>query len=179
MTANRAPLPRTDPALLPGNTVYVPGEAADHIRIGDRPDSLVKEQGSGRDDDWAVSGDRCRQALEAAEAGTLRFHQSPVYGYVYLSNGTGERPTPEVWPETVQRLVSDGMLDQDTTEGLYRPGQLLSLTPRGEAALRDARTSSPRVSAALSRSNAAAITDAASPAARAVSSATANPSRSR
>ncbi|WP_234456667.1 MULTISPECIES: hypothetical protein [unclassified Streptomyces] len=112
---------------------------------------------TGRDDDWAISGDRRLGALEAVEAGGLRFHQSAVYGYIYLSDGHGQRPNPEVWPETVQRLVADGLLDQDTSEGLYRPGQPLSLTPQGEAALREARTATPRVSAALSRSGAAAI----------------------
>ncbi|WP_052440952.1 hypothetical protein [Streptacidiphilus anmyonensis] len=122
--------------------------------------SSGKEQGTGRDDDWAISDDRQLRALEAIEAGGLRFRQSAMYGYAYLSNGTGQRPTPEVWPETVQRLVTDGLLAQDSSEGLYRPGQLLSLTPQGEAALRDARSASPRVSAALRRSGAAAMTGA-------------------
>ena len=113
---------------------------------------LAPEQTPKRDDDWAIAGGRQLQALEAVETGGLRFHQSPAYGYLYLSDGRGQRPNPEVWPETVQRLVADGLLDQDTSEGLYRPGQLLSLTPQGEAALQDARTATPRVSAALSRS---------------------------
>lgn len=112
---------------------------------------------TGRDDDWAISGDRRLGALEAVEAGGLRFHESAVYGDIYLSDGQGQRPNPEVWPDTVQRLVADGLIVQDTSEGLYRPGQLLSLTPQGEVALRDARTATPRVSAALSRSGAAAI----------------------
>ncbi|MEU9397367.1 large ATP-binding protein [Streptomyces sp. NPDC048324] len=120
---------------------------------------LAPEQAPGRDDDWAIAGGRQLGALEAVEAGGLRFHQSTAYGYIYLSDGRGQRPNPEVWPETVRRLVADGLLDQDTSEGLYRPGQLLSLTPQGEAALRDARTATPRVSAALSRSNTAAISD--------------------
>ncbi|MGI5450464.1 large ATP-binding protein [Streptomyces sp. CA-243310] len=118
---------------------------------------LDNDHGAGRDDDWAVSGDLSLGALEAVEAGELRFHQSAVYGYIYLSDGQGQRPNPEVWPETVQRLVTDGLLVRDTSEGLYRPGQLLSLTPLGEVALRDARTATPRVSAALSRSGATAI----------------------
>ncbi|WP_369392803.1 hypothetical protein AB5J72_38410 [Streptomyces sp. CG1] len=133
-----------------------------------------------RDDDWAVSGDRQLGALQAVEAGGLRFHQSGVYGYIYLSDGRGQRPNPEVWPETVQRLVADGLLDQDTSEGLYRPGQLLSLTAQGEAALREARTATPRVSAALSRSNSAAISSAAAdPAVAPATSAATKPSRSR
>lgn len=114
------------------------------------------------------------------EAGGLRFHQSAAYGYIYLSDGRGQRPNPEVWPETVRRLVADGLLDQDTSEGLYRPGQLLSLTPQGEAALRDARTSTPRVSVALSRSNTAAISGFVSDSAVApATSAATKPSRSR
>ncbi|WP_328697433.1 hypothetical protein [Streptomyces sp. NBC_00342] len=127
-----------------------------------------------RDDDWAISGDRRLGTLEAVEAGGVRFHQSAVYGYIYLSDGQGQRPNPEVWPETVQRLVADGLLVQDTSEGLYRPGQLLSLTPLGEVTLRDARTVTPSVSAALSRSGAAAISGPGvdPPAARATGTAT-------
>ncbi|WP_050370041.1 hypothetical protein [Streptomyces acidiscabies] len=111
---------------------------------------------SARDDDWTIAGGRQLGALRAVEAGGLRFHQSSVYGYIYLSDGQGQRPNPQVWPETVQRLVADGLLERDTSEGLYRPGQLLSLTPNGEAALRTARATEPRVSAALRRSNPAA-----------------------
>ncbi len=85
-----------------------------------------------------------------------RFHRSAVYGYAYLSDGHGQRPNPSVWPETVQGLVAEGLLEQDTRESLYRPGQFLSLTAQGQAALRDARTTQPRVFAALSRSDASA-----------------------
>ncbi|WP_432061495.1 hypothetical protein [Streptomyces sp. S1] len=113
-----------------------------------------QEQDSGRDDGWAIAGDRRLRALEAVEAGGLRFHQSPVYGYVYLSDSRGPHPAPKVWPETVQRLVADGLLHQDTSESLYRPGQLLSLTPQGEVALREARTAKPHVNAALKDSSA-------------------------
>ncbi|MFJ1548738.1 large ATP-binding protein [Streptomyces sp. NPDC088246] len=158
--------------LLFDSDVTQPSKASVH--------GLKKEQNPGRDDDWAISGDRHLGALEAVEAGGLRFHQSAVYGYIYLSDGRGQRPNPEVWPETVQRLVADGLLDQDTSEGLYRPGQLLSLTPQGEAALRDARTATPRVSAALSRSGTAAISGAAvDPSAAPATSAATKPSRSR
>jgi len=78
----------------------------------------------------------------------------------------------------VRRLVTDGLLDQDTSESLYRPGQLLSLTPQGEAVLRDARTAAPRLSAALSRSSTPPFSAAAPPAEPAASPAT-RPSRSR
>lgn len=135
---------------------------------------------TGRDDDWTISGDRRLGALEAVEAGGLRFHQSAVYGYTYLSDGQGQRPNPEVWPETVQRLVTDGLLAQDTSEGLYRPGQLLSLTPQGEVALQDARTATPRVSAALSRSGAPAISGpGVDPSAACTTSTATKPFRSR
>ncbi|MDT0464769.1 large ATP-binding protein [Streptomyces gibsoniae] len=136
--------------------------------------------GSGRVDDWAISGDRQLRALEAVEAGALRFHRSAVYGYVYLSDGRGQRPIPEVWPETVQRLVADGLLDQHTSKGLYRPGQLLSLTPQGEAALRAARTAMARVSAAISRSDSAALPGAGADSSAAPATSTSpKPSRSR
>ncbi|MBV1949160.1 winged helix-turn-helix transcriptional regulator [Streptomyces sp. BV129] len=53
-------------------------------------------------------------------------------------------------------MIADGLLQQDTSENPYRAGRLLSLTPQGEAVLREARTATPGVSAALSRSNAPA-----------------------
>ncbi|MFI6948219.1 large ATP-binding protein [Streptomyces sp. NPDC050422] len=114
---------------------------------------LSAEQEPSQNDDWAISGNRRLGALEAVEAASLRFHQSAVSGDIYLSDGRGQRPNLELWPETVRRLVADGLLHQDTSEGLYQPGQLLSLTPQGEAVLRDARTAPPRVSVALSRSS--------------------------
>ncbi|WP_371790373.1 large ATP-binding protein [Streptomyces sp. NBC_01471] len=142
--------------------------------------NLGNDHGSGRVDDWDISGDRQLGALEAVEAGGLRFHQSGVYGFIYLSDGRGLRPHSEVWPQTVQRLVADGLLDQDTSEGLYRPGQLLSLTPQGEAALREARTATARMSAALSRSASATASGAsADPAAAPATSSATKPSRSR
>ena len=141
---------------------------------------LGEEQAPGRDDDWAISGDRQLLALEAVEAGGLRFHQSAVDGYIFLSDGRGRRPNPEVWPETVQRLVADVLLAQDPSESLYQPGQHLSLTEKGEAALREARPASPRVSAALSRSYAAAISSTiADPAAVPPAGTTTAPTRSR
>ncbi|WP_405848480.1 large ATP-binding protein [Streptomyces sp. NBC_01518] len=164
ISAYRRLLPEADPA---------PASCAEARDLG-------CEQISGRDDDWAIAGDRQLRALEAVETGGLRFHQSPVYGDVYLSDGHGQRPNPEVWPETVQRLVADGLLDRDTSEGLYRPGQLISLTPKGEAALQDARTATPRVSAALNRSNTTALPGAAAdPAVVPAPSAATKPSRSR
>ncbi|WP_371773528.1 large ATP-binding protein [Streptomyces sp. NBC_01438] len=141
---------------------------------------LDNDHGAGRDDDWTVSGDLRLRALEAVDAVELRVRQSAIYGYSYLSDGTGQRPNPEAWPETVQRLVADGLLAQDTSEGLYRPGQLLSLTPQGETALRDLRTAAPRVSAALSRSDAAAISGSdVGPSPAPATSPTAKPLRSR
>lgn len=143
--------------------------------------SLKGKQASGRDDDWALSDDLRLRTLEAVEAGGLRIHQSGVYGYISVSDERGEQPKWGVWPETVQRLVADRLLDWDTSEGLYRPGQLLSLTPKGEAALRDARAATaPRASAALSRSNATALPGAAAdPAVVPAPGAAAKPSRSR
>ncbi|WP_406416426.1 large ATP-binding protein [Streptomyces sp. NBC_00873] len=140
---------------------------------------LAPEQAPGRDDDWAIADGRQVAALEAVEAGGLRFHQSAVYGHTWLSDGDGNRP--KVLAETAERLLADGLLEKDTSTSRYRPGQLLSLTPQGEEALQVSRTTTPRVSAALSRSNPAsapgsAVTDPthASPA-----STTTKPSRSR
>lgn len=158
--------------LVPNQGTDRPQKTATH--------DVGREQEPARSNGWAISGDRQLSALERAEAGDLRFHQSSVRGDIYLSDGRGERPSPEVWPETVQRLVADGLLEQDASEGLYRPGQLLSLTPQGEAALRDARTATPRVSAALTRSDSgsAAISATVGPAAPGTS-ATTKPSRTR
>lgn len=69
---------------------------------------LAPEQAPGRNDDWAIAGGRQLGALEAVEAGGLRFHQSAAYGYIYLSDGRGQRPNPEVWPETVRRWSPTG-----------------------------------------------------------------------
>lgn len=104
-----------------------------------------------------ANADRLR-ALEAVEAGSLRLHRTLAYGHVYLTDSRSQHPSPELCPKTVQQLVAEGLLHQDRSEGLYwpSPGQLLSLTPQGEATLRDARTATPRVSAALSRSSAPA-----------------------
>ncbi|WP_093801760.1 hypothetical protein [Streptomyces sp. Wb2n-11] len=133
---------------------------------------------SGRDDDWAIAGDHRLTALEAVEAGGLRFRLTAIGDDPYLSDGPGRRPQPLA--ATVQRLVADGLLHQDTSENRYRPGQLLSLTPQGEAALRDARTATPRVSAALSRSNAPANSGTlANSTALPVTTAVGKPSRSR
>ncbi|WP_416484249.1 large ATP-binding protein [Streptomyces sp. CL12] len=109
-----------------------------------------------RDDDWAVSGGRRLATLEAVSAGGVRFHQSPVYGFTWVSDSNAERSAPSIWPQAVERLVADGLLEQDADESLYRPGQLVSLTPQGEAALRDGQAAVPRVSAALSRNSTAA-----------------------
>lgn len=113
--------------------------------------ALAPEPAPGRDYDWAVADGRQLTALEAVEAGGLRIHQSAVYGYTWLSDGAGNRS--KVLTETADRLLTDGLLEKDTSTSSYRPGQLLSLTPRGEAALQDGRSTAPRVSAALNRSH--------------------------
>ncbi|MCX4858211.1 hypothetical protein [Streptomyces canus] len=112
--------------------------------------SLAPEQGPVRDDEWAIADGRQLAALEAVERGGLRFHQSAVYGHTWLSDGDGNRP--KVLAETAERLLADGLLEKDTSTSLYRPGQLLSLTPQGKQELQVSRATTPRVSAALSRS---------------------------
>ncbi|MFC8225150.1 large ATP-binding protein [Streptomyces sp. NPDC057287] len=104
-----------------------------------------------RDDDWAVAGERGLVALEAVAAGGVRFGRNAIGEDPYISRERAQRQDPAVFPQTVQRLVADGLLHQDTTENVYRPGQLLSLTAQGEAALRDGRATTSRVSAALGR----------------------------
>ncbi|MFJ8980191.1 large ATP-binding protein [Streptomyces sp. NPDC102282] len=133
-----------------------------------------------RDDDWAVAGERGLVALEAVAAGDVPFRRNAIGDDPYISREKAQRQGPAVWPQTVQRLVADGLLHQDTSENPYRPGQLLSLTPQGEAALRDARTATPRVSAALSRSNTPASPGPLADSATApVTTALGKPSRSR
>ncbi|MFI5993942.1 large ATP-binding protein [Streptomyces sp. NPDC051362] len=137
------------------------------------------EQAPGRDDDWAIADGRQLAALEAVEAGGLRFHQSAVYGHTWLSDGDGNRP--RVRAETAERLLADQLLKKDTSTSLYRPGQLLSLTPQGAEAFQVSRTTTPRVSAALSRSNPAAAPGSAvtHPAPASPASTTTKPSLSR
>ncbi|WP_268221025.1 large ATP-binding protein [Streptomyces sp. EMB24] len=131
-------------------------------RLLPAPDSAQRSTNKGprpaqrttpdRDDDWVVARERRLVALEAVEAGDVRFRRTAIGEDAYVSRKKIQRQAPTIWPETVQRLVAEGLLHQDTSEGLYRPGQLLSLTPQGEAALRDARATTARVSAALGRS---------------------------
>ncbi|MFE7028805.1 large ATP-binding protein [Streptomyces sp. NPDC057621] len=104
-----------------------------------------------RDDDWAVAGERGLVALEAVAAGGVRFRRNAIGEDSYISREKAQWQDPAVFPQTVQRLVADGLLHQDITENVYRPGQLLSLTAQGEAAMRDGRATTSRVSAALGR----------------------------
>ncbi|MEU3390644.1 MULTISPECIES: large ATP-binding protein [Actinomycetes] len=117
----------------------------------------TKSRGQGqktrpdRDDDWAVAGERGLVALEAVAAGGVRFRRNAIGEDPYISREKAQRQEPAVFPQTVQRLIADGLLHRDTTENVYRPGQLLSLTSQGEAALRAGRATMSRVSAALGR----------------------------
>ncbi|MBM9508020.1 hypothetical protein [Actinacidiphila acididurans] len=100
----------------------------------------------GRDDDWAVAGERQTVALRAVARGGLRLGCTAIGNDPYVAGDTGDRPA--VWPETVQRMLAGGLLHLDTSTSLYE-GQRLSLTDRGEAALRatDSQTSASRVHA--------------------------------
>lgn len=149
-----------------------PTPKAPHQSMG-----LAREQAPGRDDDWTVADGRQLSALETVEAGGLRFHQSAVYGYTWLSDGSGNRP--KVLAESAERLLADGLLEKDTSTSSYRPGQLLSLTPQGEATLRCARPPAPRISAALSRSPSGPTPGVTDAAAASRFSTTGKPSRTR
>ncbi|MGW4031687.1 hypothetical protein ACWEFL_20660 [Streptomyces sp. NPDC004838] len=100
-------------------------------------------------------------ALQAVEAGGLRYHEHTKYCYTFLSSGDGSRP--KVLTETAEQLLADGLLHMDIGTSSYRPGQLLSLTLQGKSALQEARSITPRVSAALSRSHPDAGPRAAAP----------------
>jgi hypothetical protein len=69
-------------------------------------------------------------------AGGVRFRRNAIGEDPYISRERAQWQDPAVFPQTVQRLVADGLLHQDITENVYRPGQLLSLTAQGEADLR-------------------------------------------
>ena len=105
------------------------------VGLGPAPERAA-EEAPGRNDDWAVAGDRQIQALRAVERGGLRLKQSALSEQDrYLSDGTGV-PVP-VWAQTVERMLADGLLDIDTATTPTQ-GQLLSLTPLGQEALRAA-----------------------------------------
>ncbi|MGM9348441.1 large ATP-binding protein [Streptomyces salinarius] len=70
---------------------------------------------SDRDDDWAIAGERGLVALEAVAAGGVRFRRNAIGEDPYISREKAQRQDPAVWPQTVQRLVADGLLHQDTT----------------------------------------------------------------
>ncbi|MEU9319561.1 hypothetical protein [Streptomyces sp. NPDC048295] len=82
---------------------------------------LHQEQSSGRDDDWAVAGDRRLRALEAVEAGGVRFRLAGIGDDPYVVWEKAQRQDPAIWPQTVQRLVADGLLHQDTGESCTGP----------------------------------------------------------
>lgn len=87
-----------------------------------------------RDDDRAVA--QQTTALRAVARGGLRLKQSALSEHDrYLSDGTGV--LVPVWAQTVERMVADGLLVIDTSTRPTR-GQLLSLTPLGQEALRAA-----------------------------------------
>ncbi|MFI0721940.1 hypothetical protein [Streptomyces sp. NPDC021224] len=92
------------------------------------------EDAPGGSDDWTIAGDRQIQALRAVDRGGLRLKQSALSEQDrYLSDGTGV--LVPIWAQTVERMLADGLLDLDTTTTPTQ-GQLLSLTARGQAALR-------------------------------------------
>lgn len=102
---------------------------------GPVPERTAKEA-PARDDDWAVAGGRQVQALRAVERGGLRLKQSALSEQDrYLSDGTGV--LVPIWVQTVERMVSEGLLNIDTATKPTQ-GQLLSLTELGQEALQAA-----------------------------------------
>ncbi|OCC13960.1 large ATP-binding protein [Streptomyces sp. PTY087I2] len=120
-------------------------------RATDKSHGQVQKTRPDRNDDWAVAGERGLAALEAVAAGGVRVRRNAIGEDPYISGEKAQRQDLAVFPQTMQRLVADGLLHQDTNENVYQPGQLLSLTAQGEAALRDGRATTSRVSAALGR----------------------------
>ncbi|MEU9496381.1 large ATP-binding protein [Streptomyces sp. NPDC048215] len=159
----RTALPELGDVLAQQDRAYsqLAESLSDYRRLRSSPEpaqrATDKSHGQGqqmrphRDDDWAVAGERGLVALEAVAAGGVHFRRNAIGEDPYISREKAQRQDPAVWPQTVQRLVADGLLHQDITENVYRPGQLLSLTAQGEAALRDGRSTTSRVSAALGR----------------------------
>ncbi|MEU8928161.1 hypothetical protein AB0D10_45955 [Kitasatospora sp. NPDC048545] len=117
------------------------------------------------------------EALAAIDRGDLRLCESAVYGYKFMSDGSGE--SPSVWPQTVEELMAEDLVVADTSSSSYRPGHLLSLTPAGKALLDASRAADQRVSAALSRSATGPTAPPAAGPAPSAPSVSAQPTRSR
>ncbi|MEU8926256.1 hypothetical protein AB0D10_35895 [Kitasatospora sp. NPDC048545] len=117
------------------------------------------------------------EALATIDRGGLWLCKSAVYGYKFMSDGSGE--SPSVWPQTVEELIAEDLVVADTSSSSYRLGHLLSLTPAGKALLDASRAADQRVSAALSRSATGPTTPPAARPAPATPSVSAQPTRSR
>ncbi|MFE3874872.1 hypothetical protein ACFXPX_10790 [Kitasatospora sp. NPDC059146] len=117
------------------------------------------------------------EALAAIDRGRLRLCKSAVYGYTFTSDGSGVAPS--VWAHTVEALMAEDLVVADTSTSSYRPGQLLSLTPAGQALLDASRTADQRVAAALARTpSGPVVTPATGPAQTAPLAPSARPSLS-
>ncbi|MFJ6101872.1 large ATP-binding protein [Streptomyces sp. NPDC092359] len=133
----------------------LPESGTEHSTV--KAHEAAQKRVADRDGDWAVEGGDTLRVLEAIDAENIRVYRTTDHGLAYFMNDREQAPTAEICPQTVRRLVAEGLLHQDTSQGPFWPaGQPLSLTPRGEAFLREARTATPRVTAALARSNAPA-----------------------
>ncbi|MGW1295909.1 hypothetical protein [Streptomyces sp. NPDC002533] len=55
---------------------------------------LGRGQRSGRDDDWAIEGNRQLRALEAVDLGGLRLYRNAIGEDPFLSADTGRQPQP-------------------------------------------------------------------------------------
>ncbi|MFJ9447978.1 hypothetical protein ACIRRH_40050 [Kitasatospora sp. NPDC101235] len=117
------------------------------------------------------------EALATIDRGDLRLCESVVYGYKFMSDGSGKPSS--VWPHTVEELMAEDFVVADTSSSSYRPGHLLSLTPAGKALLDTSRAADQRVSAALSRSATGPTAPPAAGPAPSAPSVSAQPTRSR
>ncbi len=134
------------PQLSAALALSATGPAADTAARAERSAAL-----------WNGPQGVAREALRAVGSGDLRLHKNYVSGETFISTRTG--PRAELLPETVERLIADGLATADTYTSAYRPGQPLSLTAAGKSALEAPHIAEPRVSAALARSTTGPSTD--------------------
>lgn len=94
----------------------LPSSAEPAQRATNRGHGQGQKTRPDRDDDWAVAGERGLVALEAVAAGGVRFRRNAIGEDPYVSREKAQRQDPAVFPQTVQRLVADGLSPVRSTE---------------------------------------------------------------